>query len=120
VPALIQLLDGPEIHIRNVTLDALGKLRDERAVKPVVRCFKELNTRWHSEQALKALGPMAEREVLALLEQPDRDLWVPAIYVLAEIGTEQSMPALREASKQFEMKGVAEGAMIAIQKRMRK
>jgi hypothetical protein len=120
VPTLIQLLDSPEIHIRNVTLDALGKLRDGRAVKPVVRCFKALNTRWHSEQALKALGHMAEREVLALLEQPDQDLWVPAIYVLAEIGTEQSLPALREANKQFEMKGVAEGAMTAIQKRMRK
>jgi hypothetical protein len=120
VPVLIQLLDSPEIHIRNVTLDALAKLRDERAVKPIVRCFKEFQTRWHSEQALKALGPMAEKEVLALLAQPDRDMWVPAIYVLAEIGTEQSLPALREASKQFEMKGVAEGAMIAIQKRMRK
>jgi S1-C subfamily serine protease len=120
VPTLIQLLDSPETHIRNVTLDALGKLRDERAVKPVVRCFKEFNTRWHAEQALKALGPLAETEVLELLGQPERDLWVPAIYVLAEIGTEQSLPTLREASKQFEMKGVAEGAMIAIQKRMRK
>jgi hypothetical protein len=120
VPLLIQLLDNPDIHTRNMTLDALGKLRDERAVKPVVRCFKEFNTRWHSEQALKALGPLAEKEVLALLEQPERELWVPAIYVLAEIGTEQSLPALREASKTFEMKGVAEGVMMKIQQRMKK
>jgi HEAT repeat protein len=120
VPLLIQWLDNPDTHTRNMTLDALAKLRDERAVKPIVNCFKEGSTRWHSEQALKALGPMAEKEVLALLEQPDRELWVPAIYVLAEIGTEQSLPTLREASKSFEMKGVAEGAMMKIQKRMRK
>ena len=30
VPSLIQLLDSPEIHIRNVTLDALGKPRHQR------------------------------------------------------------------------------------------
>ena len=67
-----------------------------------------------------ALGPMAEKDVRALLTLPEQEMWVPAIYVLAEIGTEQSLPILREASQQFELKGVAEGAMIAIQKRMRK
>jgi HEAT repeat protein len=120
IPMLIQWLDNPDIHTRNMTLDALAKLRDERAIKPIVNSFKQGSTRWHSEQALKTLGPMAEKEVLALLEQPDRDMWVPAIYVLAEIGTEKSLPALREASKEFATKGVAEGAMIKIQARMRK
>lgn len=121
VPILIELLDNKDILTRNLTLDALGKLRDERAVKPVVRCFLEFNTRWHAEQALKALGPLAEKEVLALLDQPDKkDLWIPAIYILKDIGTEQSLPALEEASKEFSMKGVAEGAIAAIKKRMRK
>jgi HEAT repeat protein len=120
VPLLIQLLDSKHTATRNGALDALGKLRDERAVKPVVNCFKEFTTRWHAEQALKKLGALAEKEVLALLDQPEKDLRVAAIYVLADIGTEQSIPALEEASKEFSTKGVAEGAIAAIKKRMRK
>jgi hypothetical protein len=120
VPFLLQFLRDPDINTRNEVLDVLGKLRDERAVKPVVSCFMEFNTRWHAEQALKKLGPMAEKEVLALLSQPNKDMRVPAIYVLAEIGTEQSLPALQEATKEFATKGVAEGAIAAIKKRMQK
>jgi hypothetical protein len=120
VPVLLKLLDDKDINTRNEVLRVLGKMRDERTVKPVVKCFCEFSTRYHGEQALKALGPMAETEVLALLDQPDQEMHIPAIYVLKEIGTEKSLPALQTASREFRLKGVAEAAITAIKARARK
>jgi HEAT repeat protein len=93
------MLSDRDINTRNETLEVIGKLRDERTVKPVVRCFVEFQTTWHGERALKDLGPIAEKEVLALLNQPDKGLWVPAIRVLKEIGTQKSIPTLEAAAR---------------------
>jgi hypothetical protein len=54
LPALLHLLGENDINTRNETLQVLGKLRDERSVGPVVRCFAEFPTRYHGEQALLA------------------------------------------------------------------
>jgi hypothetical protein len=98
IPVFVQLLSDKDINTRNEVLRVIGKFRDERTVRPVVGCFVEFTTRYHGEQALKDLGPIAEKEVLALLNNPDKNLWVPAIRILKEIGTEQSIPELQKAS----------------------
>jgi len=120
VRMLIKLLDHNSINTRNRTLAVLGPLKDERAVAPVVRCFTVFETRYHGDLALKAMGPIAEKEVLALLSQNDDKLGVPAIRVLAEIGTQQSIPVLQKAAGQFNLKGVSEAAIVAINKRTKK
>src|SRR5262249_23756377 len=92
IPVLIQLLSDDDINTRNEVLQVIGKLRDERTVRPVIRCLLELPTQFHADQALKAMGPMAEKEVLALLDQPNKGGWGPAVGILKEIGTPQSIP----------------------------
>ncbi|HEY7313963.1 MAG TPA: HEAT repeat domain-containing protein [Gemmataceae bacterium] len=121
VPVLIHFLDDAEINTRHEVLQALGKLRDERAVQPALRCLAIFETTWHAEQALKAMGSVAEKGVLEVLRQPNKDLWAPAIRILKEIGTEQSIPALEEASQgDFDFRGMAAGALETIRKRVKK
>jgi hypothetical protein len=58
---------------------------------------------------------------LEVLRQPNKDLWAPAIRILKEIGTEQSIPALEEASQgDFDFRGMAAGALETIRKRVKK
>lgn len=121
VPVLIRFLDDANINTRHEALQALGKLPDERAVEPAIRCLAIFETTWHAEQALKAMGPVAEKGLLAVLRQPNKDLWVPALRILKEIGTEQSIPALEEASQgDFSIRGVAAGALEAVRKRVKR
>jgi hypothetical protein len=119
VPTLITMLDDPDINTRNEVLDVLGKLRDPRSVKAVVRCYLPIQTRWHGERALWELGPLAEKEVLKLLDDKDRNVRADACRMLEKIGTRESVPALRAASAQgdFILKVAADNALRAIQAR---
>jgi hypothetical protein len=120
IPTLIELLDDKSVNTRNQVLQVLGKLRDERSVKPIVRCFTDIQTRWHGERAIKDLGSMAEKEVLALLKQPDKGLWVPAINLLAEIGTEESVPILQTGLNDISVRSACQNALMAIGMRVKK
>ncbi len=121
VPALLELLSDKDVNTRNEVLRVIGKLRDERTVEPVVGCFAELATRYHGERALKAMGPIAEEQVLALLREPDKALWVPAIGILKEIGTQRSIPTLEAASRgDVSTQSPAKEAIAAINARTKK
>jgi hypothetical protein len=115
VPILIQLLGDKEIYIRNRVLKNIGKLQDPRTVTPVVNCLLEFQTRSNAEVALKEMGPLAEKEVLALLNHPDVfGIRVSAIRILREIGTQQSVPALQAAKGNITLRGSADQALAAI------
>ncbi len=121
VPLLIQMLADNDINTRNEALQALGKLKDERAAAPMVRCLLDLQTQYHAEQALKAMGPVAEKEVLAMLKQNKKTQdKIIAIRILAEIGTEQSVPDLEAASQSVELQSVSRTALAAINARGKK
>ena len=98
VPALIGALDHKDVFTRREALKAIGPLRDKRAIAPVVRCFKEFHTREDAKTALRAMGSMAEKELLGILTSDDVFLQVDAIKTLRDIGTEVSLPALRGAA----------------------
>ena len=121
VPILIHFLDDADINTRNEVLQALGKMRDKRAVEPAIRCLASLQTTWHAEQALKAMGSLAEKDLLEVLSQPDKDLWAPALRILKEVGTEQSIPALEAASEgDFSIRGQARDALETVRKRVKR
>jgi HEAT repeat protein len=61
-------------------------------------CFRDPSTRADAGQTLRQMGPMAEPDVLALLKESDVFLKQAAIQVLGDIGTDASVPALREAA----------------------
>ncbi len=120
VPMLIGMLGDADINTRNESLQALGKLKDERAVAPMVRCLLELRTQSNAEQSLKAMGPIAETEVLTVLNQKSTQLRNAAIRILAEIGTQKSVPALEEASKAIATRSASQKAIAAINARSKK
>jgi hypothetical protein len=98
VPVLIKALDDD--LARHDVLNAIGKLKDERTLAPVMRCFVDPHSRGPAAKALRDMGPMAEKEVLAVLERKDPDfLFQDAVDVLRDIGTQQSVPALQALAK---------------------
>ena len=50
------------------------------------------------ERALREMGPVAEKALLAVLDDPDPFLCEAAIKILKDIGTQQSVPALQAAT----------------------
>jgi hypothetical protein len=121
VPALMQMLSDKDVNTKNETMQALGKLRDGRAAALLVQCLYELSTQYHAEQALRAIGPPAEKEVLTLLNQNDIKLKVIAVRLLKDIGTQQSLPALQAATRgPIEIQDGAMQAIKAIAARTKK
>lgn len=118
---LIAMLNDADINSRNDALQALGKLKDQRAAGPMAKSVLEVATRFHAEESLKAMGPIAEKEVRALLTQPDISVQVIAIRILGDIGTEQSIPDLQAAAKgPLPLQTPAQKALAAINSRAKK
>jgi HEAT repeat protein len=121
VPALLLMLNEKDGNTKNETMQALGKLRDGRAAAPLVQCLHELSTQYHAEQALRSIGPPAEKEVLTLLNQNEIKLKVIAVRLLKDMGTQQSVPALQAASRgPIEIQDGARQALMAIAARTKK
>jgi hypothetical protein len=99
VPVLIKCLTDRDPFAFKEACKALGKLRDERAVTPLVRCFQDLFQRDAAGKALRDMGPMAEKEVLALLnvkgDFKGDFLHADVIRLLKDIGTQLSVPKLQ-------------------------
>jgi len=100
MPDLIRALAHKDPSTRRETLKVIGRFRDSRSLEPVMLSFRESATRADAGQALRDMGPMAEPEVLALLnERDDGGLFFmkrDAITVLADIGSDKSVPALEK------------------------
>ena len=61
------------------------------------------------------------KDLLEVLSQPDKDLWAPALRILKEVGTEQSIPALEAASEgDFSIRGQARDALETVRKRVKR
>jgi hypothetical protein len=123
VPTFIAILDDQKferILERNEVLKVIGNLQDARVVPAVVKCFVNVHSRGPALKALRELGPLAEGDVLALLEQMQhrRD----AIVLLKDIGTPRSIPALQAIAdrKEFAHAPAARQAIAAINARSKK
>jgi hypothetical protein len=96
VPALMKAMEHPDVFTRREALKVIGRFRDRRSLPVVIRCLRDFFTRADAEKAMCELGPMAEADVLVILNETDVGLKKSAIQVLADIGTEASVPALTE------------------------
>jgi hypothetical protein len=122
VPILIRSLDDPDLLTRHEALNAIGRFKDQRSLAPVMRCFLDPMTRTQAEKALREIGPMAEKEVLSHLNHPDVLQRQSAIRVLADIGSQQSVPALEPLASGDDvfLKGPAREALMAVAARTKK
>jgi serine/threonine protein kinase len=101
VPTLQRAMAHDDVFTRKEALKVIGRFRDERTLEGVIIGFRDPMTRAEAGQALRDMGPMAEASVLALIQSLERNEWMlkkPAIEVLADIGTEKSVPVLMEAA----------------------
>jgi HEAT repeat protein/PBS lyase HEAT-like repeat-containing protein len=119
MPTLVKALQHTDVFTRREALKEIGKLRDKSTIAPIVRCFQDFHTRAEAGAALRDLGPMAEKEVLTLMDQTDVFLKQAAIDVLRDIGTPASIPALNAAlaSNNIFLTDHARAALTAIETR---
>ncbi|HEV2946427.1 MAG TPA: HEAT repeat domain-containing protein [Gemmataceae bacterium] len=74
VPTLIGLLnddDAASAEQRQIAIQTLGRLRDERAVEPLAQRLTNFFDREHAAKALQDMGPTAEGSVLKFYHHPD-------------------------------------------------
>ena len=98
-PVLIGRLEDPDPRPVREAIDALGKLGpDERAARAIAgRLDRE---RGAAIEALAAMGPVAERAAIARLAgTKDVFLRSDLCKLLGRIGTDASLPALRQAAQ---------------------
>ncbi len=108
-----QLKDRHAFYRREV-IAALGQLKDEGSAEPLAQCLENLGDSQAASAALCALGPAAEKAVARRLQ--DRNFLVrsAACEVLAEIGTRESVPALKALRNDLHSGDDAEKALRAI------
>jgi HEAT repeat protein len=69
-PILIEALSDPHAHVRRVAAHALGKLQDERAVKPLIALLEDDSQPYHVRCAAStALGRLGDNEARPVLER---------------------------------------------------
>jgi HEAT repeat protein len=120
VPVLGEALgrcEGEVLLCRLIILQ-LGKLKDRRAVGPLLRHLPDVQNRREMVDALGDIGDPAA--IPALLERLERDEYVPvraqAARALAKIGRADVLPALERAARTDTEASVAEAAREAIAK----
>ena len=116
VPILLRAMQNKET--RGEAMKALGRLKDERAVEPIAARLEEFFDLHAAEEALKQMGPMAEKAVLARLNHHQWHTRIAVCRILKAIGTKQSIPALENAAaNDFHISLQAKEAIQAIKAR---
>jgi predicted Zn finger-like uncharacterized protein len=96
VPLLLASLKDSNVFLQEAVVEALGKTRDPRAAEPVAERLTNFPLREAAVEALKRIGPPAEKAVLKYLTHQDIFLRRDVCSILKEIGTRESIPALEE------------------------
>ncbi len=91
VPDLVELLEDPDILVRQEAIRALGQLNDEQAIEPLCGL---LGTEHEAERALIGMGPAVEDAVLASLDPNNERQFRAACEVLCQVGTQKSLQKL--------------------------
>jgi HEAT repeat protein len=96
VPTLLKLLESQDTSLRLHTIQALGKIPDERSAQALVELVKDPSDRSRAANALREMGAIAEDAVIELLEHDDYQVRYQACNVLGEIGGPKSVAALKQ------------------------
>src|SRR5262249_8991802 len=115
VPGLIAVLTHHDPIMRRLALEALGRLKDERAVVPVALRLADFSDRQTASDTLKAMGSMAEhKDVIKGLYNPDPGVRAEVCHILGAIGTNKSIEALNRVAKADKNKEVVLAALSAV------
>ncbi len=85
--ALIEAVKDPNFGVVWAVLDTLKAIHDPAAAKPVAAMLTEGRTRGKAADALRAMGPDAQKAVIPYLNNPELSVRVEACRILGVIGT---------------------------------
>jgi twitching motility protein PilT len=98
VPAAIGLLKDPDWWLRIAAADTLGRLRDPRAVEPLIAALADADVKW---AAVEALGRIADQRALPalgkMLADPASDVRIEVMQALRNF----KHPQVRQAVMQM-------------------
>jgi hypothetical protein len=117
VPTLIALVNDQMPSCRAEAMKALGELKDKGGAQAVATRLTDAADRGRARQALEAMGPVAEKPVLALLANPDGQIRLEACGILKSIGTQESVAGLQNAvqlDKDPRVRRAAQDALTAL------
>jgi HEAT repeat protein len=104
VPALIRMMENPTLpswgpRQTGLVMAALGKLQDRRAIGVLAERLPDSLLHDQAVNALKLMGPGAEKTVLDYLFDPDPDTRLRASQLLADYGTNPETIAAEALSR---------------------
>jgi hypothetical protein len=104
VPALHKALQSTDIGLRGEVIKALGEIKSPSSAGPLAARLSDAFDKQPAAEALKKIGPKAEKEVVKYLENTQNEVFArqEACNILAEIGTKNggSIPALQKVVKE--------------------
>ncbi len=95
---ILNVLKGRDAVLRTEAIRALANRGDPRGSRAIAGIFPV--DRAEAGRALIEMGPPAESATLALLRDVDESIRIDACRILAEIGTDHSLPALTQVAAQ--------------------
>jgi predicted Zn finger-like uncharacterized protein len=103
VPDLVRLVKDTTFNVwandrRHKAMAALGVLKDERGVWPVAQYIGDVHNQGPAADALREMGPVVGKALMAHLEDPDPADRDRAWTLLGDFGTKASLDALRAAA----------------------
>jgi HEAT repeat protein len=90
VPVLIRVVEDENSPAWNAAMDALARLKDERAAAPAARYLPNFIKRGPAVAVLRAVGAPAEKEVLKYLYHQDAGVRMEAANLLKGYGTKDT------------------------------
>ena len=96
VPLLLKLLKDNESYNNQAIIAGLGRLKDPRAVEPLVAAVARGRESYPAVNALIQFGPVAEDSVLTLTKEKNVETLRNACSILKMIGTAKSLEPLKQ------------------------
>ena len=100
VPALVLALKDQDDEVRFLAMGALVDVADARVADAIVEKLGNPKLWSMASKALEHIGPAASDAVVAALKNKDLNVRERAAFVLAKIGDERALPALRDLAKE--------------------
>jgi predicted Zn finger-like uncharacterized protein len=120
VPTLLKSIDDQNVWVRHRSMEALGRMKEESAARPIAAHLVPGDDRQAASKALQFMvGTKAEDEVRPYLLNPDEGVILEACKVLGAIGTKtnkKTMSALDQVVKAAaaqKKRAIAEAALAA-------
>ncbi len=98
-PMIEAMEQDDSFAVQWAAMEALGKLRDRRAVEPLSKRILSGKDRAFASKAMAALGPIAEPGARRLLREQDGWVRLEACRILAAIGGPECVPELDAATR---------------------